>query len=76
MKTTSFLSVLSGLLLVTTIDGYASTTVDPQILILNNKMSVIFQPLQGEESKVLVKFQDDTESTLLEMNVDANKRQS
>ncbi|MEM8967387.1 MAG: hypothetical protein AAGE93_13275 [Bacteroidota bacterium] len=75
MKTISFLSVLSGLLLVTTMDGYASTTVDPQILILNNKMSVIFQPLQGEESKVLVKFKDDTESTLLEMKVDANKRQ-
>ena len=69
------MSVLSGLLLVTTMDGYASTTVDPQILILNNKMSVIFQPMQYAESKEQEKFKDDTERTLLEIKVDANTRQ-
>jgi len=72
MKKIAALSLFSTLCVFATIYGYASTTVDPQIVTLNNKMSIIFQLPQNQEGNVLVKFKDNTETTLKEVKVDAN----
>lgn len=72
MRTITYAVVLSATLLVTTITGYAKTEVDPQLVTLNNKMSLVFQlPPQGD-GKVLVKLMDDTETTLNEVAVNAS----
>lgn len=71
MKTIRCALVLLALLLITTLSGCANTEVDPQLVMLNNKMSLVFQLPQGAESKVLVTLKDDTDTTLKEVRADA-----
>ncbi|WPP52030.1 hypothetical protein [Catalinimonas niigatensis] len=71
MKTISFFSAISGLLLLAVSVSYATITADPQLYPLQKKKSAIFQLPQGEEKKVLVKIKDDMENTLMEVEVDA-----
>ncbi|MEK6481426.1 hypothetical protein WJR50_28040 [Catalinimonas sp. 4WD22] len=75
MKTISFFFAISGLLLLASSFSYATTTVDPQLYPLHKKKSAIFEVPQVEEDKVLIKFKNEKENTLMEVEVEAGEQE-